>query len=200
MSVRLISKKTSICLPLLCNLNSDLIREKGIWTVFADIYNKQTGTTHSDWGPDFFPHHTLYISSPAPGPTWIWQAGRRDCGDIHLGQRWVWISFWLLTLMQGKGCNYSVPQSLSCIWPSSTPWTTAWQASLSFTTSWSLLKCMSIESVMPSSHLAPFSFCLQSFPHQGIFQWVISSHQVAKVLELQLQHHSYLWIFKVEFL
>ena len=40
-------------------------------------------------------------------------------------------------------------QSLSLV----TPWTAACQASLSFTTSWSLLKLMSIESVMPSNHL-----------------------------------------------
>ena len=36
---------------------------------------------------------------------------------------------------------------------SATPWTAAYQASLSITTSWSLLKFMSIKSVMPSSHL-----------------------------------------------
>ena len=36
---------------------------------------------------------------------------------------------------------------------SATPWTAAHQASLSFTISWSLLKLMSIESVMPSNHL-----------------------------------------------
>ena len=34
-----------------------------------------------------------------------------------------------------------------------TPWTAAHQASLSFTISWSLLKLVSIESVMPSNHL-----------------------------------------------
>ena len=43
-------------------------------------------------------------------------------------------------------------QSLSCVWLFVTPWTTARQASLSFTISWSLLKLMSIESVMPSNH------------------------------------------------
>ena len=32
--------------------------------------------------------------------------------------------------------------------------------------------------------------------HQGLFQWVISSHQVAEVLELQLQHWSFQWIFR----
>ena len=36
--------------------------------------------------------------------------------------------------------------------------------------------------------------------HQGLFQWVGSSHQVAKVLELQLQHQSFQWIFRVDFL
>ena len=44
-------------------------------------------------------------------------------------------------------------QSLSRVWLFVTPWTAARQASLSITNSWSLLKPMSIESVMPSSHL-----------------------------------------------
>ena len=34
--------------------------------------------------------------------------------------------------------------------------------------------------------------------HQGLFQWVVSSHQVAQVLELQ--HQSFQWIFRVDFL
>ena len=45
-----------------------------------------------------------------------------------------------------------VLQSLSCVWLFATPWIAAHQASLSFTVSWSLLKIMSIESVMPSNH------------------------------------------------
>ena len=36
--------------------------------------------------------------------------------------------------------------------------------------------------------------------HQGLFQWVGSSHQVAKVLELQFQHQSFQWIFRVDLL
>ena len=36
--------------------------------------------------------------------------------------------------------------------------------------------------------------------HQGLFQWVGSLHHVAKVLELQLQHQSFQWIFRVDFL
>ena len=46
-----------------------------------------------------------------------------------------------------------VVQSLCYIWLFVTPWTAARQASLSITNSWSLLKLMSIELVMPSSHL-----------------------------------------------
>ena len=51
-----------------------------------------------------------------------------------------------------------------------TPWTAARQASLSFTISWSLLKLMSIESVMPSNHLI-----LLSSPSPPVFN--LSQHQ-----------------------
>ena len=47
----------------------------------------------------------------------------------------------------------SLVQSLSCVRLSVTPWTAAHRASLSITNSWSLLKLMSIESVMPSNNL-----------------------------------------------
>ena len=44
-----------------------------------------------------------------------------------------------------------------------------------------------------------FSSCLQSLQHQGLFQWVSSLHQVAKVLQRQLQHQSFQWIFRIDF-
>ena len=50
--------------------------------------------------------------------------------------------------------DFSSVQSLSCVWFFATPWTAARQASLSITNSRSLLKLMSIESVMPSNHLS----------------------------------------------
>ena len=74
-----------------------------------------------------------------------------------------------------------VVQLLSCVRLFATPWTAAHQASLSFTISRSLLKLMSTESVMPSNHLIlslpSLAFSLSQ--HQGLFQWVGSSHQVA---------------------
>ena len=36
--------------------------------------------------------------------------------------------------------------------------------------------------------------------HQGLFQWVNSSHEVAKVLEFQLQHQSFQWALRTDFL
>ena len=78
----------------------------------------------------------------------------------------------------------------------------AHQDSLSITISRSLLKLMSIEEVMPSNHPlsspSPPAFNLSQ--HQGLFQWVSSSHQVTKVLELQPQHQSLQWIFRIDFL
>ena len=50
------------------------------------------------------------------------------------------------------------------------------------------------------SSAASFSFCLQSFPASGSFAWVSSLHQVARVLEFQLQHQSFQWTFRTDFL
>ena len=99
---------------------------------------------------------------------------------------------------------WEVQLSYSVVSDSATPWTAARQASMSITHSRSWLKLMSIESVMPSNHLIlcpplllPPSNLSQ---HQGLFQRVSSSHQVAKVLEFQLQHQSFQWIFRTDFL
>ena len=60
-----------------------------------------------------------------------------------------------------------------------------------------------------SSSVISFSTCPQSLPASGsflflififTFQWVNSLHEVAKVLEFQLQHHSFQWIFRTDLL
>ena len=56
------------------------------------------------------------------------------------------------------------------------------------------------DTIQPSHPLSPPSppaFNLSQ--HQGLFQWVGSLHQVAKILELQLQHQSFHWVFRVSF-
>ena len=69
------------------------------------------------------------------------------------------------------------------------PRTAAYQASLSFTVSQSLLKCHWVgDAIQPSHPLSPPSLpALDLWQHQCPLQWVSSSHQVAKILELQIQ-------------
>ena len=77
---------------------------------------------------------------------------------------------WLSSLSQFSSVQFSCSVTSDSV----TSWTTARQASLSIASLQSLLKLMSIESVMPSNHLilchVPFSSCLQSFPASGSFQ------------------------------
>ena len=78
------------------------------------------------------------------------------------------------------------------------------QVSLSIINSQRFLRLMFIRSVMPPNN---FIFCLPTLPsafnlslHQGLFWWVSSSHQLAKVLEFQLQYQSFQWVFRAYFL
>ena len=87
----------------------------------------------------------------------------------------------------GMACfSLSSVQSLIRVWLFATPWITARQASLSITNSRSSLRLTSIESVMPSSHLIlchPLFLLPLIPPSIRDFQWVNSSHEVAKVWE-----------------
>ena len=107
-------------------------------------------------------------------------------------RKFLAVIFWCLLLF-----------SHSVVSDSAIPWTAAHQASLSITNSQSLLKPMSIELVMPSNHLILCCTLLllpSVFPSIRIFSSESTSHQVAKVLELQLQHQSFQWIFRTDFL
>ena len=84
------------------------------------------------------------------------------------------------TLIGAKEIHAKYVKSLSRVQLSVTPWTAAFQASLSFTVSWSLLKLMSIESVMPSNHLVlchPLLLLPSNFPSIRVF----SSESVLRI-------------------
>ena len=57
--------------------------------------------------------------------------------------------------------------------------------------------CDAIQRFHPLSSPSPPTFNLSQ--HQGLFQWASYSHQVAKVLEFQLQHQSIQWVFWNDF-
>ena len=84
-----------------------------------------------------------------------------------------------------------------------TPWTAACQLPCPSLSPWvcsnsCLLSQWCIQSSHPLSPTSPLA--LNHSQYQGLFQRVGPSHQVAKVLELQLQHRSFQWIFRVDFL
>ena len=57
------------------------------------------------------------------------------------------------------------------------------------------------DAIQPSHPLlSPSLHAFNLSQHQGLFQWVSYLHQVAKVLELQLQYQSFQWIFRIDFL
>ena len=121
---------------------------------------------------------------------------------LHHWLRWANEEQPLMNLWLIWRCGCVCVQSLSSVRLFVTPLTTAHQASLSFTISQSLLKLMSIESVMPSNHLIlcrPLLLCPQSVPPSGSFPrsvyptWInttwIESHRNEHLPERQQDQH-----------
>ena len=111
------------------------------------------------------------------------------------------VQFSCTYMTTGNTISQSV-QSLSCVRLFATPWIAARQASLSITNSGvHPNSCPSSQWCHPaiSSSVVPFSSCLQSLPASESFQWVNSSHEVAKILEFQPQHHSFQWTGLISF-
>ena len=98
----------------------------------------------------------------------------------HLIKLYVYyVYIYLIVITMFKKVNvfsyiFSSVQSLSHVQLFATPWTAAHQASLSITNSWSLLKLMSIGSVMPSNHLIlchPLLLLPSIFPSLKVFSY-----------------------------
>ena len=96
--------------------------------------------------------------------------------------------------------------SRSVISNSATPWTAALQAPfpvLHHLPEFAETHIYWVSDAIQPSHplLSPSPSAFNLSQHQGLlFQWVSSSQQVTKLLELQFQHQSFLWIFIVYFL
>ena len=59
--------------------------------------------------------------------------------------------------------------------------------------------CPSSQCIQPSHFLSShFPPVLNLSQHHGLFQWVSSSHQVAKIFKFQLQHQSFRWILRTD--
>ena len=85
--------------------------------------------------------------------------------------------------------HFAVVVQLLChVWLFVTPWTSACQASLSFTISQSSPKLLSLQLVMPSTHLILFSSCPQSFPESGSLpvSWLFTSGSQSIIASVSL--------------
>ena len=131
---------------------------------------------------------------------------------LSMLQRTGWLSFrdycnrWLKSWSQSSlpfWKPFSSVQSLSCVRLFATPWIAACQASLSITNSWSLRKLMSIESVMPSSHLILCHPLLLLHPIPPSIRFFSNESALRirwPVLECQLEHQSFQWTPRTDFL
>jgi len=154
-------------------------------------------------------HEPQQARPPCPSPT---PRVHPNQGPLsRLKKKFVWLSLlpvlftmviWNQTRNISEACLQGpvvVVQLLSHVQVFVTTWNAAHQAPLSSTMWW---RCplsqwcyLNISLSVPSSPPA-----LSLSQNQGLFHWVSSAHLVAKVLELQLQHQSFQWIFRVDFL
>ena len=126
--------------------------------------------------------------------TAFWHSVAVLCCDVRpkIKAPYVVLPWYLIKL--GGLCVVVVVQLLSCVWLFAIPQTATHQALLSVSISWSLLTHVHwvSDAIQPSHPLLSFSpSAFNLSQHQGLLQWVSSSVQVAKVLELQLQHQSF---------
>ena len=153
------------------------------------MYLKEFGVVGSDmYTQGIKDFHKCWSGSLAKRRLCLGPVGVINCTPLSA------LSFWLSLFPGMHGYNTAVVvQLLSCVQLFVTPWTAAHQASLSFTISRSLLKLMPLSRWCHLSHPlsspSPPTFNLSQ--HQGLFKWVSFSHQMAKVLEFQLQHQSF---------
>ena len=133
----------------------------------------------------------------------------RFMGSQRVGHDWAtelnWWNFLILKNYEKNKYNVFFMTMLSRLVMSVSPWTTAHQVSLSFTIFLSLLKFMSIESIMLSRYLilcGPFfSSCPQSFPASGAFRVSLfftsggqSIEVSASVLPMNIHDWFLLWL------
>ena len=112
---------------------------------------------HPTISSSVFPFSSRLQSFPASGSlplSWLFTSGDQSIGSLSF------------SISPSNECSVQSVQLLSRVWPFVTPWTAAYKASLSITNSWSLLKLMTIESVMPSNYLI---FCHPLLPLPSIF-------------------------------
>ena len=151
--------------------------------------------------------------------SWIWLRNFQDCSKIAFTPILLGVQEKVNPgrgdiNVEREGINKSISALLVCLLfllfsplvvsNSAALWTATPQASpvLYYLPEFAQAHVHRVSDAIQPSHLLfpPSPPILNLSQHQGFFQWVSSSHQVAKVLELQFQHQSFQWVFRVGFL
>ena len=109
-----------------------------------------------------------------PRQHFIWSGAEITSYNAIVSFSVTWSLFSWGQLYMFSSVQFSSVQSLSCVWLYVTPWTAAHQASLSITNSQSLPILVSIELVMPSSHLILCHPLLLLPPNPSQHDWHMS--------------------------
>ena len=170
-------------MPKMKNQNHKILNLEGIYRSFKQslhfIGEKMEAVTH------------LEVELPLP-PTWpkVLQPQENQLDYGQVGDAGEYEHGWHVA---SSVVQISLVQVLSCVRLFMTQWIAEHQLPRVLHHFLEFAQTPSSRWCQPtiSSSVIPFSSCLQSFTASGSFQWVSSLHQVAKVLELQLQHHSF---------
>ena len=138
-------------------------------------------------------HWTLLLSPVTSTAGYSFCFGSIPSFFLELFLHWYPVAYWAPT---------DLGSFSQCVQLFATPWNAGHQASLSITNSRTLPKLMFIESMMPSNHLLchPLFLLPSIFPSIRVFSHETALHQVAKLLEFQLQHQSFQRIFGTDVL
>ena len=171
------------------------------WLVTVGIHPLELRKDHRGWsllykkrGTDRPPHRPLWFHH-------LFRAVPESSNILQSSHRSPWGRFLTAYI-------FVVVQLLSCVHLFATPQTDSKDCStlgssvLHYLLGFAQTLVHWVSDAIQSSHplLPPSPFAFNLSQHQGLIHWVSFSHQVAKVLELQLQHQSFQWIFRVEFL
>ena len=124
--------------------------------------------------------------------------------NLSLGNPWYFycIHTFVFSRISYSWDHITSVQSLSHVQLFATPWTAETRFASLSPTPWAYSKLLHWVSnaIQPSHPLSSPSPTFNLSQHQSLFQLLSSSHEVAKVLEFQLQHQSFQWLFRTAFL
>ena len=143
--------------------------------------------------PFHFSDHSSFVTSPFDSEQYLHLSLLRTLGIIYDPPRISRIIYFVVAVFSCPVVSNSW-DPLNC----STPGLSVPQHLLKFT---QVHVHYIRDAIQPSHPLMPTSSPVLNLSKcRGLFQWVVCSHQMTKILELQLQHQSFQWIFKVELL